>query len=1232
MFKRLFNFLGFNNNKKEESNTIKSEGRIAEEDPLLVNQEAEEYKQHQENTEQKALSQDKVSTRDNTHKRLTRKVKDSKMTKSLSDLETTIPDSFLERNHKPIFKVIESHKIGEEKSSKNVENRETEQANILYNKLISEIGVDTKLESDFIKQQVIDLLNSYNIIKGNITSYNDVQSKLIDSLKQGSYELLEGYVCDKNEVNNNISIEIMVAVLEASREKKISFEPRILAKWIDLKLNYFAESDSYLLDDQGIKTLQWIGKFLKASIQQFDATHDSSCLISGDYFFKTYMKLHNIVKESILTLVLFNIYNDKRIEKIKPSNLKLFLYEYLDLTTLRYLDDFSKGRVNLDIINLKDKSFIQAKKKANKILNEYIDKFQSYIHYHEGLITSANTFFNFQDFYVQQKERDAQKVNAKANKHIAKLKLKYGLDNPIKPDVKSDKDVPLDSTAQPNKEPFSKLQALFLERDTQPEKQISLKNYKRKERVESEEDEPSFEPLVKKQKAVSKILEKTISRKRKASTNQDDLNEPSTQERKENLEGSQKNGANISPIFNLVLSEDSEIDEDRDSAKPMSQLLDKDLNNSSLSEKPDKIVEEKAIMNISLARSPEGNQVFIDHLKSLLNAISAAAIEKNHTRIQEIAEQSKNILNNFKSDAGKYDEFLTNMPNHLNEMRLAILRGDFDKVHEIDNATRLALLCLDNEKNNYIHTATQSLAMPDEIIRAFKNNALTMQQNSLGDTPLHNVVRYRNDDVFFEIVNDKSLEPAWRITNNEGHTPIAIAIIDGNFDFVAKMISCTDSPIDHISDSGENLLHLVLKRGVDATVHKHVYDVEIVAKDLISAFKNKDLLGYLNQSDKEGNSPLKLAVEKNYLEVIEILVKAGVEKDLDLDEIPFDSSEKHPIKPHYLKSDCHLDKPEFIKVKGWLKQTVDILIDKYTDLRKEEGYLLLWITKILKFYAGVVGENQEVPEYKNTSNKIFYISLLKKINNLVKLEANEACLHKNFFSNAGNVDEEELFKQYEKIAKTGVVTLINKYIVRINSTRDQQNNLFNDLQRNYEKVFKESLKKFHQKKYKQGAEYEKQRSDEAGMKALKKIHGLYEKEANKPENPYVIVLKNSVSELKSFKADKPKSLPAQKNLSDLSTQLSLSNLTVVNSAPGDLYNFSTNQLSPNNNSNLNNEILSREIVSARRAGISDVSMLINSSPISNNDSNAGEVIRGNEARSDVTDHNLVGLYANIDAH
>jgi ankyrin repeat protein len=1387
---RLFNFLGINV-KKEKVDPIKAE----EEDPLLKDSAAEEYVQPQENIKQtdhlpsKALVINNsfiinFSTRDNTHKRLTRQEINGKMTKSLSDLETTIPNSFLEKNlQTPLethgeseskkdkslltagleksknilttmnkslnyvfegsneksypknshirlpkkgdaggvrlvkslsdlkntipedflensqnsnFKVPLSHIVAKDKTFLEAEKGESKsmlldsnievknensfeevncglkQVDVLYDKLVSETGFETKVQSDFIKKQVTELLYTYNTIKGNITTYNEVQSKLINSLSQGCYDILEGYVNDKNEVNNNISIDIMVAILKAPRDKQIAFEPNILVRWIDSKLNHFIETDGFLLEYKEVKTLQWIGKFLRASIQQFDSMKDASCMLSNDYYFSAYMRLHNIVKESVLTLILTKIYNDKQIDKIKPINLKLFLHEYLEPSTLSYLDDFSKGRLNLDNINIKDKYFNQAQRKAKKILAEYSDNYKSYIFYHEGLLTSASMLLSNKDLYDQQRERDSQKAKAKLNKNITKLKNKYGFDKATKSEISGNKDVSIkkvseenfetkdissNSSEQKDIEPFSKLLTLFMECDKEPKKQISFKNYKRKEKIELD-DEPSLEPQEKKQKTVYNILENVVSKKRKASTDSDELNQSCAQERREsvdsslskknhkttadsanqsnshtkglNSEYSEKDGASSPPIFNFTFSEDSEKDEEIDSSKPISQLSKRNFSNEASIETCDRM-DEKTDSKIPLYSSPQGNKAFMDHLKFLLNGITAAACEKDHKRIQEIADQSRDIIDSFKRDEGKYTEFLNNIPNHLNEMRLALLRGDFDRVKEIDDATRLALLCLDDKENNYIHTAIQSLAMPDEIIKAFENNKILItQQNSLGDTPVHTLVKHRNDDVFFEIVSNKDLSPTWNMANNAGQTPIEIAVLDGNFGFVSKMISCTNSPLDHKNDNGENLLHLILKRGVEATEYKHVYDIQTVAKDLIVAFRDKHYVNYLDQRDEEGNTPLKLAVKNNYLEVIEALVKAGVEKNLNLDEALDDSGENHPNNLHYLKKECNLEKPEFSEVKEWLKETVDKLIDKYHELYKEEGYLLLWITKILKYYVGIVGENQEITEPRDISDQKFYIDNLIKINNLVKLEANDACFHKHFYTNYGNVNKKVLFKEYEKISKTGVVTLINKYIDRINSTRDQENNFFNDLQKSYKKSFKYSLEKFHQKKYKQGAEYEKQREYEAGMKALKKKFGSYEKEANKPEPSFVIVPKNPFNDSRPSETVKPKILPAQQNLVEMGNQISLGNLAVVNTPQGDSFSVVVGPLPLSQALSSEKEIISKAIVNARRGGISDVSKLISSSLVSTVDSNAEEVIKGNEVSSNTSDQSLIGLHANLE--
>ncbi|XP_023314785.1 ankyrin-3-like [Trichogramma pretiosum] len=181
--------------------------------------------------------------------------------------------------------------------------------------------------------------------------------------------------------------------------------------------------------------------------------------------------------------------------------------------------------------------------------------------------------------------------------------------------------------------------------------------------------------------------------------------------------------------------------------------------------------------------------------------------------------------------------------------------------------------------------------------------------NIEGSTPLHVVCTRYNDDFYpsmlLEYVDEKSKPLFVNAQDNEGNTPLHLAL-DYNRTRLAEWLMRNGANRNSTNAKGETPLHVACKH--------------YPARHLVSAFSR------VNARDKEGNTPLHLALDNGLIDTIESLLRNGADPNLSNAE---GRTPLHVACDRVVKDDSLIDL--FFKVNDELNRTVRV------DARDDKG-------------------------------------------------------------------------------------------------------------------------------------------------------------------------------------------------------------------------------------------------------------------------------------------------------
>lgn len=120
------------------------------------------------------------------------------------------------------------------------------------------------------------------------------------------------------------------------------------------------------------------------------------------------------------------------------------------------------------------------------------------------------------------------------------------------------------------------------------------------------------------------------------------------------------------------------------------------------------------------------------------------------------------------------------------------------------------------------------------------------------------------------------------IKNNDGDTPLHTAIVKGNYDFAQILVVYLHADINAINNKGETALHLVLKNLVSKCDNKLIHDIKDNKGNLVfyRTVSNIEILydlisegANIHIKDNEGNSALHVAASSGIIKLIQAKIK-----------------------------------------------------------------------------------------------------------------------------------------------------------------------------------------------------------------------------------------------------------------------------------------------------------------------------------------------------------------------
>ncbi|CAN6224144.1 unnamed protein product [Urochloa humidicola] len=146
---------------------------------------------------------------------------------------------------------------------------------------------------------------------------------------------------------------------------------------------------------------------------------------------------------------------------------------------------------------------------------------------------------------------------------------------------------------------------------------------------------------------------------------------------------------------------------------------------------------------------------------------------------------------------------------------------------------------------NALHAAVlHSAEITNQLLLWTENQQLVKETDESGSTPLHYAASDGDREIVAMFIG--SMPSALYLQDNEGSTPLHVAAWMGHADVICDMLeSCPDSA-ELTDNRGRNFLHVAIDRGHESVV--------------TYLLGNSILAGVVNEQDRDGNTPLRLAV------------------------------------------------------------------------------------------------------------------------------------------------------------------------------------------------------------------------------------------------------------------------------------------------------------------------------------------------------------------------------------
>ncbi|TVU09213.1 hypothetical protein EJB05_42661, partial [Eragrostis curvula] len=199
--------------------------------------------------------------------------------------------------------------------------------------------------------------------------------------------------------------------------------------------------------------------------------------------------------------------------------------------------------------------------------------------------------------------------------------------------------------------------------------------------------------------------------------------------------------------------------------------------------------------------------------------------------VVEVLMVAAPALSSAVNNAGMSPLYLAVMSRSVGSVKALIRwRSASASGHKGQNALHAAVL-------NSAEITTQLLSWPE-------NQNLAKETDESGSTPLH----YAASDGDSEIVRTfiRIMPSAMYLQDNEGFTPLHIAAWMGHVDVIHDMLETCPDSAELTDNNGRNFLHVAIDRGHEPIV------TYLLGSPILD--------GIVNDQDKDGNTPLHLAV------------------------------------------------------------------------------------------------------------------------------------------------------------------------------------------------------------------------------------------------------------------------------------------------------------------------------------------------------------------------------------
>ena len=146
----------------------------------------------------------------------------------------------------------------------------------------------------------------------------------------------------------------------------------------------------------------------------------------------------------------------------------------------------------------------------------------------------------------------------------------------------------------------------------------------------------------------------------------------------------------------------------------------------------------------------------------------------------------------------------------------------------------------------------------DFVKKVMEKYSFTIKQrDNSGWTPLHIAVQMGNKN-YVKLLLENDNSPAY-VKNNEGLSTFHIAAKEGNLNVIEELITRSPDIYELLDNRGQTVLHAAAESG------KH--------KVVRFFLTRPEFEGLINEQDKEGNTPMHLAVIKGHGKVVSLLEK-----------------------------------------------------------------------------------------------------------------------------------------------------------------------------------------------------------------------------------------------------------------------------------------------------------------------------------------------------------------------